>query len=258
MAEKIQFSRAEFNQSAPFVHMTTPYYALDYARLSWQDLWRLHPQPVLFFLSVLRRMLRVPLDAQPMVRPEALERLELNDVPSEAQLALTPSIQQLEACGLRVAFYYRILPQNPFKKRDLACGVAFSGSNPNYWARLGWVRVVRPRFVREKIAIKCHSRLADGRILTTGNRVPQLGRVSARESARWLADASPHKVVDDHLDRLRTLSTAGLDPVTESEFQTWILTELQDTFDSLTARGILVPVSVTPENALESESRSRP
>jgi len=218
-------------------------YRYDRNKLKFSQIYRRHGKLHLALLWAVARWLNVlpAASSAALTRPEGVKRLDPKEAPEDARRALGPALAEAAAAGLRVIFHYAVLPEGALGAQELQ-GSVLAGDDLRFWAVIGWVRFRRGTQVHTRTALKCRSRLDDGRILLTSSArpvfdaPPEVWQLSIR-------DASPSKIIEAHLKRLAGIPIAKIVPVREDRLEYWLLRQMQETFDHLVSTGCLVPVS---------------
>ncbi len=183
----------------------------------------------------------LPAHSAALTRPEGLKRLREDEVPTDASRALGPQLAEAAAAGLEVVFHYQILPDGALGVPEMQ-GTVLAGNDARFWGVLGWVRVRRGTQVRTRTALKCRSRLDDGRVLATTSARPVYD-APPQVLQHSIRDASPSKVIEAHLKRLSEIPAGKIVPVRKDELEEMVIRQMLETFDHLVCTGCLVPVT---------------
>jgi hypothetical protein len=221
------------------------YYRIDSTKLGLGALWTIHPRKWVFLISVVRRMLGIPLNLLPLVRIEGLEKLAASELPPASQEDFEVATAKALGCGLSLGYYYRYLPDNPLNTATVQRAAVYVGPDPRFFGHHAWVRVERHGAVRVRTAFDCRSYLADGTILVTSNNRSALPRPKALRVHR-MREAEPAEVIQTHLKRLAATPMQLILPIPPEGLEARILDQAQEMFDYLQGLNLLVPMEDEP------------
>src|SRR5262245_13455489 len=82
------------------------YYKVDGQKLSYQEYWRMSPEPLSFLIAALRKLLRIPVEFKFSIpRVESLPLLDPAEIPGRVKKKWSAIIDACEDQGLQVQFY---------------------------------------------------------------------------------------------------------------------------------------------------------
>src|SRR5947209_13565450 len=143
----------------------TPYYTHDITGLTWPSLWRLcwrlygpFGLPVLAYFAFCKLLGLRGRARWGSPRPERIDRLPADALPSTVRAAFEPAEQACRAAGMRHAYYMKA----PHIGGKQAYAAAYLSADGTFYASVIWTHFAYGGRTRTVVVFACHTRFAGG------------------------------------------------------------------------------------------------